>query len=677
MAMSATYRRSTVQQRLTKSIGGALVLGLLALPLAPSLHADGTDPQDPLQQRTRFLAAKNALENGNAEVFLQNAVTLQEYPLYPYLVYWHLRTHLDEQSSATIQAFLDSNTDTPLAPRLRVAWLKHLATEGRWEDYKSFYQGSSSVELRCDAHLAELHTGDEAAAWAGAKKLWLVGHSQDEACDPLFSAWEAAGGLTGEMRRQRIELALAHGNSGLASYLAKPLSENERLWVTLWRRVDNRPERIRDEPALQKDSEHARRIVKHGLRLLADRDPTIAAALWPNLSKRYRFSKADRREIERSIALNFALDGDNRALKWYAKVPAKTLSSSDAGWAVRAALRQGLWRSAVDWIAKVPQGDRVSEQWRYWLARAKEALGKTEQAKAIYRELSQNRSYYGFLAADRSDNPYNLEHEPLEVSDEALAQLQQKPALIRARELYHLTLTEDARREWDYAVAHMSREERLAAGKLADKWKWYDRALLTLARADHFDDLNIRFPLAYHEAVLREAKKRGIDPSWVYAVARQESAFIVDVRSSAGALGLMQLMPGTGKTIARQLNTEIDPSSLLQPETNIRFGSYYLQQVLNRFGDNPVLATAAYNAGPQRIDQWTPTSGSIDADIWVDTMPYHETRQYVRRVMAYSVFYDQRLERTITRLRLRMPSITNQDTFSHCDDCPAAKDEKS
>jgi len=669
--------RLVAHQRLVRNISGTLLLVLLALPLAPRLYADGTDPQDPLQQRTRFLAAKHALENGDAEVFLQNAATLQEYPLYPYLVYWHLRAHLDEQSNASIQAFLDSNADMPLAPQLRVAWLKYLATEERWKDYKTFYRGSHSAELRCDAHLAELHTGDKAAAWDGAKKMWLVGYSQDEACDPLFSAWEEAGGLNEEMRRQRVELALARGNSGLASFLAKSLPDEQRHWVTLWRQVDNRPERIRDEPALQKDNEQTRRIVKHGLRILADRDPTIAATLWPDLSKRYRFSKAERREIERSIALNFALDGDNRALKWYAKVPTKALNSTDAGWAVRAALRQGLWHSAIDWIAKVPQSDRASEQWRYWLARAKEALGKTKQADAIYREVSQNRSYYGFLAADRSDNPYNLEHEPLEVNEQELVQLQQKPALIRARELYHLTLTNDARREWDYAVAHMSREERLAAGKLADKWKWYDRALLTLARADHFDDLSIRFPLAYHEAVLREAQKRGIDPSWVYAVARQESAFIVDVRSSAGALGLMQLMPGTGKTIARKLNTEIDSNSLLQPETNIRFGSYYLQQVLNRFDDNPVLATAAYNAGPQRIEQWAPKTGRLDADIWVDTMPYHETRQYVRRVMAYSVFYDQRLQRPITRLRLRMPSISNNDALSPCDDCTSAKDEKS
>jgi len=662
--------------RLTAPVGGTLLLLLSAVPLAPRLLADGDQPPEPLQQRTRFLAAKNALKQGDARRFLQNAATLQDYPLYPYLVYWHLRDNLDEQSNASIQAFLDGNADTPLAPLLRGAWLRHLAATGRWQDYLAFYQGSNSAELQCYAHFAELQSGDQAAAWAGARPLWLVGYSQHEACDPLFAAWEKAGGITPELRGQRIELALARGNTGLAGYLAKSLDEEGRHWVTLWRQVDNRPERIRDEPALQEDNKQSRRIVMHGLERLAERDPVIAATLWPTLAEHYAFTPAQRRQLEQSVAFNFAFDGDSRALDWFSKLPRQNLSASEAGWAVRTALRQGNWKGALGWLGKVPDTERHSEQWRYWLARAHEALGDGQQAASLYKALSRQRSYYGFLAADRVDSPYNLEHEPLEVSDEAIAKLQQKPALIRARELYHLTLVREARREWDYAVSRMNQQERLAAGKLADQWKWYDRALLTLAQAGHFDDLNIRFPLAYHEAVMREAKLRGLDPAWVYAVARQESAFIEDVQSAAGALGLMQLMPGTGRTIARQLNTDIDRSALLEPETNIRFGSYYLQQVLNRFDSNPVLATAAYNAGPQRIEQWTPKQGSLDADIWVDTMPFHETRQYVRRVMAYSVFYDQRLERPIKRMIQRMPAVGKKEALSRCDDCISAKEEK-
>jgi soluble lytic murein transglycosylase len=648
---------------------------LLALVLASPLHAEpgsGT-----LEQRTRFLEAKKALEQGDARKFLQTASTLQDYPLYPYLVYWHLRRHLGEQDETTIQAFLDTNSDTPLASRLQRAWLRRLARDGRWQQYLSFYNGSRRADLRCYAHLAELKTGSVEAAWKGAEALWMVGHSQSSssACDPLFDAWEQAGGIDKGMRWDRIKLAMANGEGELAAYLAKSLDETAQQRVALWRRVENQPELIGEEQALGQDDEINRLIIMQGMHRLARRDPANAIAKWSKIANWYRFSDEQRRQLANTIAMNFAYDGDARALNWFAKLPDQRISESSAGWAVRAALRDSDWKSVLEWIGKVPAEKRYTEQWQYWQARAYEGLGEQGLAEPIYRRVSASRSYYGFLAADRSDNPYNLEHEPLQVNAESLAQLKKMPALIRARELYHLTMTRDARYEWDYAVSRMSREERLVAGKLADEWQWYDRALLTLAKAQHFDDLNIRFPLAYHEEVTREAEKRNLDPAWIYAVARQESAFIEDVRSSAGALGLMQLMPATGRSIARQLKTSVNNKILLQPETNIRFGSYYLQQVLNRF-NNPVMATAAYNAGPHRIERWKPKEGTIDADIWVDNIPFNETRKYVRRVMAYSVFYDQRLNRPIKRLKERMPAVGDVKEDERCDDCETKEGEK-
>ncbi len=512
-------------KRLCLLLGGGLLL-----TLTPPLYADGDHPPEPLEQRTRFLAAKKALEQGDAKVFLQTAATLQDYPLYPYLVYWHLRSHLSKQNNTTIQAFLDTHGDTPPASQLRRAWLRELAGAQRWEDYLAFYRGSNRAELRCYAHLAELKTGDRAAAWDGAKKLWMVGHSQHQACNPLFDAWEQAGGIDNDMRWQRIELAMARGKGELADYLAKSLGEKAQQHVALWHQIENQPELIREEAALRRDNKFNRRVIMHGLLRLAKREPANAVALWSKVANRYRFSKSQRRELAKTIALNFAFDGDTHAaLDWFAKVPEQQLGASSAGWAVRAALREGDWKSVLDWIGKVPSKKRYTDQWLYWQARAYEALGERKLAKPLYRQVSESRSYYGFLAADRSDNPYNLSHETLEVSEESLARLKQKPALIRAHELYHLTLTREARKEWDYAVSKMNREERLAAGKLADAWQWHDRALLTLAKARHFDDLNIRFPLAHHGTVTREAEKHGLDPSWVYAVARQESAFIDDV----------------------------------------------------------------------------------------------------------------------------------------------------
>ncbi|MGM0594957.1 MAG: transglycosylase SLT domain-containing protein, partial [Pseudomonadota bacterium] len=547
-------------------MAGLALLFACSLPL----QADEEHPPEPLQQRTQFLEAKRALEQGQSRRFLQLATPLQEYPLYPYLIYWHLRENLQEQSSANIDAFLKTHGDTPLAPLLRAAWLTHLAENERWPEFLRFYRGSNSSKLRCHAHRAELATGDRRAAWAGAKRLWLVGYSQNKACDPLFEAWEEGGGITDALRWERIGLAMERGNSGLARYLAKALPEAQQRWVKLWRQVDYRPERIDTAELLQQDNEHSRRIALHGIIRLAEKRPTEAVARWPALIQRHAFSAEQRQRFYRSMAMSLAFDGDAGALKWFGMLTPQQLDDSATGWAVRVALRQGRWKKVLEWSERLSPAAQQSEQWRYWRARALEALERESPAQHLYKTLAQERSYYGFLAADRSDSPYNLNHQPLQVEPSALRNLEQKPALVRAHELYHLTLTRDARREWDYAVAQMDRQERLAAGKLADAWKWHDRALLTLARANHWDDLAIRFPLAHFEAIRTEAERHQLDPAWIYAVARQESAFIEDVRSPAGALGLMQLMPATGREIARKLKHSSDSYALLEPATNIR-----------------------------------------------------------------------------------------------------------
>ncbi len=654
----------------------ALLAGDLLLLTTLPLQAD--DPDGPLQERTRFLAAKKALEQGESLRFIKLASELKDYPLYPYLVYWHILEKLDGQPPFTIRAFLRNHADTPLADQLRTAWLHYLAKHQRWSEYLDFYEGNQSAELRCHLHAAQLATGDEASAWIGAERLWLVGHSQPQACDGLFAAWEEAGQLTPALRWRRIELAMARGNPELAGYISQELPEKERRLIELWRKVHANPHLIDDVELLDPDNLHARTIALHGLKRLASLDPEAAAKAWPALSLYHHFDQHQRHSAAHSIALQLALDGNVHALEWYAALPSETFNESSRAWAVRTALRQKRWLAAIAWIESMPAEERHSEMWTYWLGRAYEALGKQDQAENLYHTVSTSRSYYGFLAADRISAEYNLTHEPLSISEAALDRLERHPALVRAHELYHLTLTEEARREWDYAVVQMDREDRMAAGKLAARWQWHDRALLTLARANFFDDLTIRFPLAYSETVFKEAEKHSLDPAWVYAVARQESAMNPNAQSRVGALGLMQLMPATGQTIAKQLDTDItDHQDLLEPETNLCFGSYYLREVLAQFSDNPVLATAAYNAGPHRVQQWFPEQASLDADIWVDTMPFYETRQYVRRVMAYAVFYDQRLKRPIRRLSQRMPPVGKPRTFSHCDGCTLANDKSS
>ena len=632
---------------------------VLFTPLLPA-----GDSGDLSNAREQFLAARQALVQDDFENFARLQASLQDYPLYPYLVFWQMERSLDSRTTASILSFVDEYKDTPLAWRMRVAWLRHLAANGRWEEYLSFYRSSRNTELRCHFHTAQMETGQEDAAWEGAARLWQVGYSQHSACDALFSAWEAAGKLSTDLRRERIELAMEQGNANLARYLTRGLPEAERDVFTRWLAIHRQPLQLLEDGLRDVSEPYRMRIALHGLMQLATTQADTADDWWPRLISRFAFDEVQRHGAAHAVALQLALNGDVRALEWYAVLPSESFNQSSRAWVVRTALRNKRWLAVKTWIEEMPATERHSDMWSYWLARAHQATGGEEEADRLFRQLSTSRSYYGFLAADTFDGEYNFNHVALPVSQDVVTALLTQAPIVRAGELYHLGLYDEAREEWRRALAGMNRQERLAAGSLAAEWQWHDRALLTLAGVGYFDDLAIRFPLAYSEMITTEAERQELDPAWIYAVARQESAMDPHARSPVGAMGLMQLMPSTGMAIARQLAVElVDRQLLLQPEINIRFGSHYLRQMLERF-EHPVLATAAYNAGPHRVERWYPQQPVMDADIWIDTMPFYETREYVRRVMAYSVFYDQRLERPVQRLSERMKPVSKPDSLT-------------
>ncbi|GAB4301158.1 MAG: lytic transglycosylase Slt [Thiohalomonadaceae bacterium] len=591
------------------------------------------------------------------------SAALHDYPLQPYLVAWQM-TRQRVLAQEQVRAFLDSHGHTPFTLPVREQWLRQLAQAGRWKEYLADYRPSSRGELRCNYHYAQLRSGDEQAAWRGARALWLSANRQDATCNRLFAAWGKAGGLNDALRRQRLDLILRDGNMGFAKQIAAGLSETERNRVALWEKVHHYPALITSDARLQEDNADNRDIISYGLQRLARRDVQETLRLWRRVEDRYAFTPQQRADVLNAVTLRLALRGDAAALDWYRQIPATAVDGDVRHFAIRIALRHQRWQDALDALRALPAEEQADEEWQYWMARSQEALGDRQGAVQHYLAIATNSSYYGFLAADRLDMRYNLSHAPVTVHDGALATLQQHPAIRRAHEFLQLNLIPEARQEWEAAIAAMSPGERLAAGKLANSWGWHDRAALTLARADYFGDLEIRFPLAYTDVVMKEAESNTVDPAWVLAVARQESVMMPDARSPAGALGLMQLMPATGRKLAQQMKSGLNNlQQLLHPETNIRLGSYYLRQLERQFDGHAALATAAYNAGPKRVRQWTPEQ-SLDADIWIDTIPYAETRQYVRRVLAYSVFYDQRLEKPVVRLRDRLPAVQKEASKS-------------
>lgn len=635
-----------------------LSMTLLCLLMLGTPRPTAASEQQWSKQQIWFWEARHALRKGQYLRFNHYASKLRDYPLYPYLVYWRLKQQLPRALPLSIEAFLQRYADTPLAPLLREGWLLQLARQDRWQEYLQFYKQSDSAALRCYYHYAQYKTDDVTSAWLGALNMWQVGTFQDEACDPLFVAWQKGGGLTHELRWKRIGLLLDNGNATLARHIAAPLDHADRALIHLWSRAYHRPALLQSK-RLQQDNATNRRIIFHTLRYRAYRAPRRTDALWRAMQSRYSFSTAQQTAITRALAVGYTYANNPRALQLFYQLPTEERDTEVCNHALRIALRTRHWGDALAWLAVTPDGQNRSSRAQYWRARIYEEMGFPETARYFYKTISREPGYYGFLAADRLQMPYNLGHDKLHVDSRVYARVVDRADTQRAIELYKLGLKGSARREWQLALTTMGNDERLAASKLAHDWGWEDRALLTLADADHPRDLSIRFPLSYNQAVQREAKRRAIDPAWIYAVVRQESAMMPHVESHVGALGLMQIMPQTGRQIARELRlTQPSRRQLLHPKTNIRFGSYYLRKVLHEFDDNPALATAAYNAGPHRIRKWSPKNGVMDADIWVETIPYDETRDYVRLVMAYSVYYDRRLNRPIKRLRERMPPVS-------------------
>lgn len=634
---------------------------LLAAILCTALPAAGAGAPDPARLeslRREFVAAESALAAGREAELARHLAALRAYPLYPYLAAADLRRRLAGAPEAEVAAFLARFADTPPGADLRDARLYQLARAGRWQRFLELYRPPHETALQCLRLRALLATGRRAEALARVEPLWLSGRSQPDECDPVFAAWRESGALTPERVRARIRLAMAAGQPGLAGYLARFLPPAERPLVGLWRRVRVEPGRVRDPALLRRRGPLIDAILVDGLRRLARRDPAAAAAAWPQVRERHPFAPEAAAAALRGIGLELAWQHAPQALEWLEAVPAAYVDRSVREWRVRSAVRAGRWARVLHHVAALEPAARRQPRWRYWHARALEALGRGGEARPLWQRLATDRSFHGFLAAEHLGQGYRFSDRPLRFDAAELAPIEALPAVRRARELRALGRDHAARREWHFAIRDMQRGDLARAAVVAGRHGWHGLAILTLGRIPYLDDLALRFPVAYGEPVREAAARRDLDPAWLLAVMRQESAFMADAVSPRGALGLMQLMPGTGRQLARSLRTRLrHRSELLDPGTSIRLGSAYLRELLQRFDGHPALATAAYNAGPAAVRRWREAAGGLAADRWIESIPYAETRRYVERVLAYTVIYRARLGLEPVSLGARLPPV--------------------
>ncbi|MFQ6023693.1 MAG: transglycosylase SLT domain-containing protein [Acidiferrobacterales bacterium] len=638
--------------------GVTLLASLLCAAAGLPVHGVSANLE---QQRRDYAAAVQALRAGDLDEFRQLYGRLDGYILQGYLQYDFLQDRIATTPAETIRHFLRDNRHAPISAQLRAKWLYHLAAEGDWETFINEYRHSDDdPELQCYRLRYLLSAGDEAMDLSDEiRRVWLSDKRLPAACNDVFRGWHEAGYLTEELIWTRIQRLMERGRLSLVRELADYyLDADERMWVRRWHDMHRDPGRRLEKQRYAVDTPRARTIVKYGIWRLANRDAASAMAQWQRLKQKYPSLAEDDDYILRRLGILAAQRHLPIALEWLSAVSNADHDPVLRLWRLRSALRAGEWQLAKRVVATLTEDEQSDRFWWYWAARIVEQTNEAKKARYLFAWLATERHYYGFLAADRIGVDYEMQHKPVTVNPERVDDMLARSGIQAARELYAIGDAVAARRQWGWAIRGMTKHELQAAALVARDWGWHDRAIYTLSRSGYRNDLDVRFPVLYRDLVESNAERHGLDPSWIYGVLRQESAFVVDARSSAGALGLMQLMPRVGRLTGRQLKLKIMSSqAILDVENNLRLGTAFLKNMLRRYDGHQMLATAAYNAGPNRVRSWLPQDMAIDADVWVETIPYDETRDYVKNVMAYTAVYDHRLKREPIRLCQRMPAV--------------------
>lgn len=618
------------------------VLSCLILSTVGLAQADAANLA---QQRQFYDEAKRALAKGDSGPYRNYAGALRDYPLTPYLAYDDLTNRLKSASNAEVEKFLAEHGDLPQASWMKLRWLRLLAERGDWKPFLTYYDAKLNfTELDCLYGQYQLSHGLNAEGNVTAEKLWLVGKSQPNACDPLFERWAANGQLTEQRRWQRTKLAVEAGNYGLANHLIKSMPTLGARGALLVE-VAQKPQILKQSARFTPADAAMADVVGLGLRRLARQSPEDALSLLDSYAQRMKFSQDEQVAIARQIGLTLARRFDPRGLDVMAKYDPQLRDNTVSEWRARLLLRSGRWDEAYQLTQRMPAELASSNRWRYWAARSLQlSQPNSQQPATLFQALAKERDFYGFMAADQVKAPYKLNNQPLALDPKVVQKVRNTAGIKRALEFHARGQIVDGRREWYHVSRLFSRDELVAQARLAYDMGWYFPAIRTISQAQYWDDLDVRFPMAHRDELVREAQRRDIHSSWVFAITRQESAFMADARSHAGAMGLMQLMPGTAKETARKFSIPMaSPQQALNPDVNIQLGAAYLSQIYGQFNGNRVLASAAYNAGPGRVRQWLRGANHLSYDVWVENIPFDETRQYVQNVLSYSVIYGQKL----------------------------------
>ncbi len=610
-------------------------------------------------QDADFLAARDAFRKGNALQLSNFAAQLHDSPLAIYLHYYHLRLNWDKAPASEIKQFLAQTDESPVVEQFRVEWLKHLASQQRWSEFANEFPAVQKVDTELSCYALQLQgKTDELGALKAARNKWFSGTGLPQSCANLFLTGLNKGVISERDIWARLRLAFAENNIALARQLIDYFPQKITVPIKELKQASANPKAFLHTFKFRKNVQIDHAIALFVLQQIAKKNPTLAFEEWGKIAP--DFKDEERRYFLGQLAYRAALLLQSHALEWYQAAGDIPLDKEQLAWRTRAALRLLNWTEVSRSIAAMTPEQQQESAWRYWKGRALMASGNPKVAELLFLELSKELNFYGQLANEELANLPILTNTPsnYQPSKEVLASIAKRPFLQRTFALYRLDLKTEAAKEWVWGLRNLDDKQILAAAELARRQQIYDRSIQAADRTQSIHNFNLRYPSPYRESLQTHLRANSLDEAWVYGLIRQESRFVTQAKSTVGAAGLMQVMPATARWIARRMGLHsYRKAQIHDTEVNLQLGTYYMKNVLSSFENSLVLATAAYNAGPSRARHWR---GDIDLEgaIYAETIPFDETRDYVKKVMSNTLYYATVLRQEPLPLKKRLGIIS-------------------
>jgi len=642
---------------LTRRFQRLIAILILLFTLTPSLAT--LDRSQLTTNQQTFLKAYDAIKANDRPLIATYKQQLANYTLYHYLPYLDYMFHLENTPAPLIETYLNNTPNSPLPAFLKRKWLYHLGKTQQWSLFLKHHQDSQqdSTPLQCYALRAKIAKAPSDSMLNQVKQLWVKSFNNASACQPLDQYLRQNKALTGSMVWKKIVSAMQKGKLSLAKQAGRDLSKLEQNALDYWIKVYQTPDLVQRAMPAGISPVIRQQIFKQGVLRYAYTEPQKALALLGQRASQYGLNHEEVGAITKTIGLRLAYRYDPTASETLDQIDQASQDHQTIEWQLQLTIRNGDWLRYLDLFERMPMAYQHKKRWQYWRARSLAKLNRNNEAQEIYQRLAKQRNFYGFLSADILKQPCRFNPKPSQTQTKS--SLQKKyPQLRIIEELLAIDWKISLKREWYHLLEHTDEEDFEAIANLMSDWNQHHLAIQTISKVKKWDDLTLRFPTPYKEPVMQAANKNTIDPAWVYGVMRRESAFSSNISSSAGAIGLMQLMPTTARYIGQKIGfKKWQYNQLTRPNENISLGSAYLSYLHQKYNGSRILATAAYNAGPKRVDQWILQHQSMAADRWIDTIPFSETRAYVKAVLEYTTIFKSILNQKYDRLENFMHPI--------------------